>query len=186
MYSDVMSATTTKRVLCGNCKGYHASAADVKACYFGDTLVGQVEQSLRDHPEPSPMTEGVEEIFKNIAAGTSPEIRKSSDPVEPGHYAIESRTGNNDLDFFRVKAGKGKWAGRFFVDRIIGGHPEQGITWQEAKLVLAALERLGVEGRLRARVRYAQEIGSCYRCNRHLTDETSRQLGIGPECRKAE
>lgn len=31
--------------------------------------------------------------------------------------------------------------------------------------------------------RYADEIGSCYRCNKTLTDDESRRLGIGPTCR---
>ena len=31
--------------------------------------------------------------------------------------------------------------------------------------------------------RFGREIGSCYRCGRTLTDETSRSLGIGPVCR---
>lgn len=30
---------------------------------------------------------------------------------------------------------------------------------------------------------YAQELGQCYACARTLTDETSRELGIGPVCR---
>jgi len=33
--------------------------------------------------------------------------------------------------------------------------------------------------------RYGQEIGSCGRCNRRLTDDLSRERGIGPECWKA-
>lgn len=31
--------------------------------------------------------------------------------------------------------------------------------------------------------RFGREIGRCYVCNRTLTDETSRSLGIGPVCR---
>ena len=34
-----------------------------------------------------------------------------------------------------------------------------------------------------AEVRYGTKLGKCYRCGRTLTDETSRDLGIGPDCR---
>ena len=103
--------------------------------------------------------------------------------VEPGHYAIPSATGNNDLDFFRVDAGKGRHEGRMFVKRIVGGHPEYGMTVKDARYVLAFLSELTADARSLARQRYGTEIGRCYRCNRHLTDETSRKLGIGPDCR---
>lgn len=35
----------------------------------------------------------------------------------------------------------------------------------------------------KAQVRFGQELGHCYHCNRALTDEVSRGLGIGPVCR---
>lgn len=35
-----------------------------------------------------------------------------------------------------------------------------------------------------ARERYGREIGRCGICNRTLTDEESRRIGIGPVCRK--
>jgi hypothetical protein len=100
--------------------------------------------------------------------------------VPAGHYAIPSLTGNNDLDFFRVdRPTEGKWSGRTFVKRVIGGHPDTPIRGSEARKVLNAILEAGVD---EAGRRYGQEVGRCRRCNRHLTDETSRQLGIGPDC----
>ena len=32
---------------------------------------------------------------------------------------------------------------------------------------------------------YGQKIGRCGHCSKQLTDETSREFGIGPVCRKA-
>jgi hypothetical protein len=103
-------------------------------------------------------------------------------PVIPeGHYAVPSRTGSNDLDFFRVdRPTEGRWAGRTFVKRVIGGRPDQAVRQGEARL---ALEAIAAEGVAQAAVAYGRAIGRCYRCNRHLTDETSRNLGIGPDCR---
>lgn len=101
--------------------------------------------------------------------------------VPAGHYAVPSLTGNNDLDFFRVdRPYEGRWAGRVFVKRVIGGRPNspvRGRTYTEALLAIRAA------GAAEAARRYAQELGRCSRCNRHLTDETSRAYGMGPECR---
>lgn len=101
--------------------------------------------------------------------------------VPAGHYATPSRTGNNDLDFWRVdRPTEGRWAGRVFVKRMIGGHPATPVRGSEAHAALAAIADYGID---RAATLYGVEIGRCYVCNRTLTDETSRVLGIGPDCR---
>jgi Family of unknown function (DUF6011) len=104
--------------------------------------------------------------------------------VPAGHYAIPSLTGNNDLDFFRVnKPKKGTWAGRVFVDRVIGGKPDVSVRGKTARKVLEAILDFGIED---AGILYGTQLGQCRKCNRHLTDELSRMLGIGPECRSRE
>jgi Family of unknown function (DUF6011) len=108
--------------------------------------------------------------------------KRKAPTVPAGYYAVESATGKNDLDFFRVDVPeKGKWEGFTFVKRVIGGHPEYRVKGAEARAVLARIAAAGVED---AAVKYGQEIGRCYRCNLTLTDELSRSLGIGPVCRK--
>jgi Family of unknown function (DUF6011) len=100
--------------------------------------------------------------------------------VPAGHYAIPSLTGNNDLDFFRVdRPEEGTWAGRTFVHRVIGGKPDSRVRGTTARQALEAIIAAGPD---KARQLYGQEIGRCWRCNRHLTDETSRYWGIGPDC----
>lgn len=101
--------------------------------------------------------------------------------VPEGHYAIPSETGNNDLDFFRIdKPTEGRWAGRTFVKRIVGGKPDFGVRGEAAVKVA---ERIVAAGVKEAALLYGQEIGRCCRCNRHLTDEASRAFGMGPDCR---
>lgn len=103
-------------------------------------------------------------------------------PVPEGHYATPSRTGNNDFDFWTVdKPAEGKWAGWTFVSRVIGGREDTRIRGAEAKQALAAIQEYGIEQAGRV---YGQQIGRCCKCNRHLTDEDSRQAGIGPDCAK--
>lgn len=104
--------------------------------------------------------------------------------VPGGYYAIDSATGNNDLDFFCVQIGKvgTKWEGFPFVKRVVGGHPEFSVQGQAARKVLERILDAGVDG---AAALYGQEIGRCGICNRTLTDEASRAAGIGPVCRQA-
>lgn len=102
--------------------------------------------------------------------------------VPAGHYATPSRTGTNDLDFWRVdRPTEGTYAGRTFVKRVIGGHPDTNVRRDEVRAALEAIMAAGIEA---ARTRYGVEVGSCWKCNRHLTDEESRRLGIGPDCRQ--
>ena len=130
----------------------------------------EAHQSADGDPEgygdPQPQRPG---IFPNLA------------DVPAGHYAVPSLTGNNDLDFFRVdRPTEGRWAGRTFVKRVIGGKPDTPVRGSTAR---NALEAILNADPAKAAQRYGQEIGRCWKCNRHLTDETSRSLGIGPDCR---
>lgn len=95
--------------------------------------------------------------------------------VPEGHYAIAS-TGTNDLAFYRVDHSE-KWG--ISLKLIVGGKPDMFVRRAN---IAGILERIAadIEG---ARKRYADEFTRCYRCNRQLTDKTSRELGIGPECR---
>jgi len=107
-------------------------------------------------------------------------------PVEPtvdvpaGYYAIDS-TGDNDLAFYRVdRPTEGDYAGRVFVKMVVGGKPDANVRRAAVAGILARIAEAGVA---EAAKRYADEIGRCSRCNRHLTDQESRRYGMGPECR---
>jgi hypothetical protein len=111
--------------------------------------------------------------------GTPADSRPLPD-VPAGYYAVPSATGDNDLDFWRVdRPTEGPWAGRVFVKRVIGGRADQSVRRIEAR---SALEAIAEFGPVAAGARYGRELGQCGRCNRHLTDEVSRQRGIGPDC----
>jgi len=115
-------------------------------------------------------------------------------PVPEGLYATPSLTGNNDLDFWRVKHGRVK--GRVFVNRVIGGHQDKNLPADSKariktervaivtqKTALAAI--LAFEGGPEKSHELAgTELKFCRECGIHLTDETSRALGIGPVCRE--
>lgn len=118
---------------------------------------------------------------KANAGGSAAPQREPYPDVPAGHYAVPSLTGNNDLDFFRVdRPTEGTWKGRTFVKRVIGGHPDTSVRGVTAVKALKAILAQGID---EARTDYGTHIGRCWKCNRHLTDETSRALGIGPDCR---
>lgn len=101
--------------------------------------------------------------------------------VPAGYYAVNSLTGNNDTDFFEVNVPEeGKWKGYTFVSRVIGGRPSVRIKGPQANHALQEIVAVGIN---EAKQRYGREIGRCGECNRHLTDELSRRIGIGPVCR---
>jgi hypothetical protein len=93
-------------------------------------------------------------------------------PVADGRYAVEKDDGT--LMFYSVKNGRYKT----FVDVWASDArwPVQNDT--ERVRILTAIQNDPDAG-----PRFGREIGRCYVCGRTLTDEHSRQLGIGPVCR---
>lgn len=101
----------------------------------------------------------------------------SGDP-DPGYYAIvPAYDPEGPLRFYRVTAGKGRWDGHLFVN------VQAGDEWHPLNPGARADVLKGIAKDPEAAQRYGTELGRCSECNRILTDETSRALGIGPECR---
>ncbi len=126
---------------------------------------------------------------ENVAQSATPARqdtgeRSSLPKVPKGYYATQSSTGSNDLDFWFVDvvAHEGKWQGFRSVSRVIGGRSNVRV---KGSTRVAALKTIDAYGADKAGMLFAQELGRCYRCGKHLTDDTSRQLGIGPVCRAA-
>jgi hypothetical protein len=114
----------------------------------------------------------------NFSAGTP-----ASDVVRDGYYAIDRPNDNhkNETVFYRLRTGKpGRWQGFQFIDLQAGPswYPVKGAGAR--KEVYEAILHAGQEN---ARARYGQMIGRCGCCGKPLTDDTSRQIGIGPICR---
>lgn len=126
----------------------------------------------------------LDELFSCPKVAKAPKAAEPQAPlpdVPQGHYAIPRTLGDSDdLLFYRVdRIIKGKYAGRTFVKRVIGGHADHNVYGAEARSALEAIAT-DIPG---AAKRYGVKIGRCSACNRHLTDPLSRSLGIGPECR---
>ena len=103
-----------------------------------------------------------------------------ADKVDQGYYAVNDPV-DGVLRFYQVRAPKqGKWAGYHFLSQVSGDNKmsirdkaeRHRIFTEIAKDTLGALKRFG------------KEIGQCGHCRKQLTDEVSREFGIGPVCRK--
>jgi uncharacterized protein DUF6011 len=111
-----------------------------------------------------------------VHPGASDEEIKAA-TVAAGRYALVK---DGVTKFYRVSLGKGQWAGRTFVNAQASDEQYPIRNTTERERILAEIAVNPAE----AAQRYGVELGKCSRCGRTLTDETSRALGIGPECRK--
>lgn len=113
-------------------------------------------------------------------------IREELPDVADGRYAIQHpEVTEGVLKFYKVKKPtEGRWAGFVFLDAGRGGN-HGDLQWTAIKDVSykkQVLELINQNPR-EAGERFGREVGACYNCGRSLTDETSRALGIGPDCR---
>lgn len=101
--------------------------------------------------------------------------------VDDGFYAVTAEAGHTS--FYKVTAGRKP--GVIFVDLLTGGGPNGTFdkTPVARNLRDAVLAKIAVDPEAAA-TRFGKESGRCCRCNRGLTDEASRERGIGPECAK--
>lgn len=106
--------------------------------------------------------------------------RPSAEEVPAGRYAIETAEGaTNALAFYKVdRPTEGRWAGYVFV-KLIVSDDEQRMSRAAGDAILRKIAEVGAEA---ASARYGHEIGSCGICGRTLTNDESRERGIGPVC----
>lgn len=119
------------------------------------------------------------EVLKVAKETAKAEAAAPTSVVPEGYYAIDM---DGTVKFYRVDCPtEGKWAGRTFVSVQASDdfHPIRNAANRNA--ILTAIEAQGVK---EAAKRYGLLIGRCGCCNRTLTDETSRAIGIGPVCRE--
>lgn len=96
--------------------------------------------------------------------------------VLEGRYAIEEA---GVLKFYIVdKPTEGRWAGRTFVSVMASDErwPVKNPDARRAVLMAIAADPQA------AAIRFGKELGKCSICGRTLTDEESRNRGIGPVC----
>lgn len=105
----------------------------------------------------------------------------SADEVPAGRYAVATEDGAvNELAFYKVdRPTEGRWAGYVFV-KLMKSDEEQRLSRPAGATVLAKIAAAGAK---EASAAYGREIGKCGVCSRTLTNDESREIGIGPDCR---
>lgn len=97
--------------------------------------------------------------------------------VPAGRYAVEI---GDKLRFFHVnRPTEGKWHGYTFVNEQAGPELFSIRDRKRSAMILDTIKK--DEGAL---ARYGQELGICGMCGFELTNELSREIGLGPTCRK--
>lgn len=106
------------------------------------------------------------------------QLPKLAQPVVAnGYYALEAEHGATA--FYRVDSPtEGKWAGFTFV-KIVAGPDEHNI--KNPGIRKSIITRIAANP-LAASTLYGQKIGRCGVCHTRLTNEESRERGIGPVC----
>jgi hypothetical protein len=158
-------------------QGYYASKHEVR----GDAATDMVEvpglPGVRVPAQPSGDVWGpVDALRKQVAAHLYYETSQGGTTKRMGHFAVEV---DGTLKFLRVKKIlSGRYANRMFVDSMGSSTaypvkaPATLTTYLTAVLVDPAA----------AAKRYADEMGECSDCGRPLTNEESRERGVGPDC----
>ncbi len=157
---------------CWSCKGDHDTVAKVRLCHQRNDYKS-VGLTARVRHEPSVRRR--EDRRQNLYQ----QLKALSAKVEEGPYAIRNGPkATNDISFYQVdKPTTGQWAGRTFVNRRLSDDTQR-LSLDEQVRVLAILAA-DPQG---ASLLYGQTIGECPECGRSLTNETSRERGIGPKC----
>jgi hypothetical protein len=116
--------------------------------------------------------------LKEMRAALTTSLRATA-PAHPrptvpaGRYAVTAQEGNTA--FYSVEVSdKG-----YYTVRLQVSDDFQKLDWGHSQSVLAQIEK---DGPLAASMRYGKELGVCGVCQRTLTNESSRSLGIGPVC----
>lgn len=112
---------------------------------------------------------------------TTPTEKPIHDGINQGYYAVVDPQ-DNVTKFFQVRRPTaGNWKGYVFLSAV-SGENHLSIRDQNERDRIYGLIAKDILGALKL---FGQKIGKCGHCRKQLTDEVSREFGIGPVCRKA-
>jgi hypothetical protein len=136
---------------------------------------------LAQHPDGGNLTvrQASEAITYLLGVQPGQGIRPAADAVDvpAGRYAIVNDEGV--VKFYKVdRPTEGRWTGYTFV-KVQASEEWHPVRNRESRDEILAAIATDPTGAMR---RYGIELGRCGNCGRLLTDETSRQMGIGPDC----
>lgn len=118
---------------------------------------------------------------RNQAKGLLAEFIATVTQIPDGFYALPLADGS-DVNFFEIRTeGNRNWVYR--LHGAPGDFRRERMSYQ--LMLFAAQHILGSGGGRDAAILFGKTTGVCGRCNSPLTRQDSRELGLGPTCRKA-
>lgn len=111
-------------------------------------------------------------------------VAQSLAPETDGMYRYAvTAVSTGETAFYGISRRTDKRTGRVYLNlcHVIGGRADTRIT--NPAIMITVAKQIHAAGIDAARKRFADELGMCWHCGRHLTDATSRSLGMGPVCR---
>lgn len=123
-------------------------------------------------------SQAIDYLLSRPVANGAPaqDLRDSWPEVEDGRYAVRNDAGaENDLAFYVVSHSR---TGRVYVKHQTGPN----MTPVPFQQIGAILTKIAAEPKV-AMLRYGVELGTCGACGLELTNQTSREYGVGPVCR---
>lgn len=150
----------------------HDSVAGVRNCQGASPA--PLPQPVQAPAVPANYWAKVNDLRKQIA----PHLARKPSGKAVGYFAINmpDGMGGAPVKFYRVTRVTN---GRTFLDAQASDDYHGVRTAQANELVLGRI----LADPAKAAQLYASSLGRFYRCGRTLTDETSRSVGMGPECR---
>jgi hypothetical protein len=170
-------------VKCGNKRvhpdgAYHGSVDEVRFCFMG--VLPNIREVVQVSVSHQAQAGGVAVLERPQAPVAPAPVRQAQEiPVGgrgKGYFALPG--GDGTLHFFQVSRPQdGKYKGFTFLSEQASDEffPVKGA--RKASILADIAQDPQAAGKA-----YADEIGNCYKCNRTLTDEVSRSLGVGPTC----
>ena len=194
-------------ITCGNCKNQHETAAQVRDCYTGSTSVlvepeatekqKNFAQKLLRTREPHPDWEefddvkvdsmGKNTISRFIQAMIDQPVKKGATWVlsEPGilagYYALQDLEDPEHITFLQVKDEDQNGNPRRLY--VLAGSPgdfAKHRVWKSGQ-ANSYMSRIAQDV-VGAYALFGQKVGKCGVCASPLTDQDSRDRGIGPVC----
>lgn len=138
------------------------------------------------HTNPAPPSTTSHESFGNAWARWR---ELAAQLVEFGgrygaRFAVATEAGSdNDLAFWWVVPGKHQHEGKFWLRQVIGGQGPVRVR-MSVEAMISVAEKIIAAGPKESLLLFGQTLGHCGHCNLELTNQESREFGIGPYCRK--
>ena len=106
------------------------------------------------------------------------------------YFALASHTGKNDLDFYALVISHRKAGDAWVLKRVVGGALSDNdltanspvMSLVEARRVMLTLAVISQQDFATAQMLFASSLGRCFCCGRTLTDDHSREVGMGSVC----